>query len=91
MKPELTGFGYGFGFSPISKDGVGAGNGDIDTHPVPVPEPAPLILKLDFTSFKLEILKQSLKLHSYVYFFIFNLSIKQTIFSISFLYLKKYR
>jgi hypothetical protein len=64
----LTGFGFGFGFSPILKDGVGAGNGDIDTHPEPVPEPAPHILKLDFTSFKLEILKQFLKLHLYIYF-----------------------
>jgi hypothetical protein len=58
----------GFGFSPISKDGVGVGNGDIDTHPEPVCESAPLILKLDFTSFKLETLIQYLKLHSYVYF-----------------------
>jgi hypothetical protein len=58
----------GFGFFPISKDGVGAGNEDIDIHPEPVPEPAPHILKLDFTSFKLEILKQFLKLHLYIYF-----------------------
>jgi hypothetical protein len=60
----LTEFGFGFEFSPISKDGVGAGNGDIDTHP----EPAPHILKLDFTSFKLGILKQFFKLHLYIYF-----------------------
>jgi hypothetical protein len=51
-KPELT----GFEFSPISKDGVGASNEDIDTHS----ESAPHILKLDFISFKLEILKQFL-------------------------------
>jgi hypothetical protein len=49
----LNEFGFGFGFSPISKDGVGAGNEDIDIHP----EPAPHILKLDFNSFKLKILK----------------------------------
>jgi hypothetical protein len=59
-KHELTRFGFGFGFFSISKDGVGAGNGDIDTHP----EHVLLILKLDFISFKLKILK----LHSYVYF-----------------------
>jgi hypothetical protein len=53
----LTGFEFGFEFSPILKDGVGASNENIDTHPEPVPEPAPLILKLDFTFFKLEILK----------------------------------
>jgi hypothetical protein len=39
-------------FFPISKDGVGADNWDIDTHH----KLAPLILKLDFTSFKLETL-----------------------------------
>jgi hypothetical protein len=65
-KPELTEFEFGFGFFPISKDGVGAGNEDIDT----VPEPAPHILKLDFTFFKLEILKNFL---NYIYIFIFYL------------------
>jgi hypothetical protein len=62
----LNEFGFEFGFSPISKDGVGAGNGDIDTHP----EPAPHILKLDFNSFKLKILKQFLK---FICIFIFYL------------------
>jgi hypothetical protein len=51
-KPELI----EFEFSPISKDGVVASNEDIDPHP----EPAPHILKLDFISFKLDILKQFL-------------------------------
>jgi hypothetical protein len=67
--------------------GFGACKGDIDTQS----EPAPHILKLEFTSFKLEILKQFNKLHLYIYFFIFNLSIKQTMLSIYFIYLKKYR
>jgi hypothetical protein len=62
-KPELTEVGFEFGFSPILKYGFGSGNGDIDTYPEPVLESAPLILKLNFTFFKLETLKESLKLH----------------------------
>jgi hypothetical protein len=46
---------------------VETGNVDIDIHPELIPEPAPFILKLNFTSFKLETFKQSLKLHSFVY------------------------
>jgi hypothetical protein len=64
-KFEMTGFRFRFGFFRILKDEVGADNEDIDTHLKLVPKLIPLILKLDFTSFKLEILNQSLKLHSY--------------------------
>jgi hypothetical protein len=71
----------GFGFSPILKDAVGADNGDGDTHRSElVPKPAPLILILDFTAFKLERLKQSLKLHGYVYF-LFLICVLNKLFS----------
>jgi hypothetical protein len=71
-KPYLLWWGkselIGFEFFPISKEGVETGNRDIDTHPKPVFEPAPLILKLYSTSFKSEIIKQSLKLHSFIFY-----------------------
>jgi hypothetical protein len=52
-KPEMIGFRFRFGFFRILKDEVGADNEDIDTHLKLVPKLIPLILKLDFTSFKL--------------------------------------
>jgi hypothetical protein len=54
-------FKFGFGFSPILKDEVEVVNEDIDTHLEHIYIYIRFIL--DFTYFKLETFKKSLKLH----------------------------
>jgi hypothetical protein len=76
--------GFEFEFFSILKDGLGQVRfRDIDIHL----ESAVLILKFDFASFLYQ--KPLNNLLNYIYIYIFYLSIKQTVFFISYLYLKK--
>jgi hypothetical protein len=82
--------GIEFEFSLIPKDGVRWNYRDIDTHSKLVWKSAPLISKLQFTYLKYKSLNKVLNyIHIHMLIFIFKLSVKQDVFSIFFIYLKK--
>jgi hypothetical protein len=81
--------GIEFEFSLIPKDGVRWNYRDIDTHSKLVWKSAPLISKLQFTYLKYKSLNKILN-YIHMLIFIFKSSVKQDVFSIFYLFKKKY-